>query len=427
MKHYTLLSAVLLFAANLFAQTWTKHPVSATLPADSKILYIDPTGKVWVGGPGIWLSVWDGKQWTSETRPADLPVADKDLYVTAMGFDAKNKRILGTNKGVVSENKVIPGTQGQYISDIAIGQYKMYVVDQGGINYILGGSAITRLPQPTSCPSLTKLNTHTPFLWDEKESRLWAGSISISKNELWQHFENMRNARDITLTPDNDIAFVSQTGELCFFNKKMDSICSYSVLYKEKTPIVLKAAKAAPNGSWWFTTYDAKAPFVSVDKLTTKSLKLQSKTNTLSAICFDDRDEKVDMEIGRSDRSLGEDDIPVDNTTANDDPNKVYDCFDIQKLPTFPGGESAMQTYLSTNLIYPEAARKGNIQGTAAIAFTVQKDGTLTNVNVFKDPGGGCAAEAVRLVQNMPKWIPGEANGNPVAVKYTLPVRFRLQ
>lgn len=427
MKHYILLSAALLFAVNLFAQTWTKHPFSDKLPADSKILHIDPSGKVWVGGPGIWLSVWDGKKWTSETRPEDLPIADKDLYVTAMGFDAKNKRILGTNKGVISENQVIPGTQGQHIPDIAIGQYKMYVVDEGGINYILGGSPITRLSQPISCPSLTKLNTHTPFLWDEKGARLWAGSISISKNELWQHFENMRNARDITLTPDNDIAFVSQTGELCFFNKKMDSICSYSVLYKEKTPIVLKAAKAAPEGSWWFTTYDAKAPFISVDKLTDKSLKLQSKLRTISAICFDDRPVDISRRAGGDERPPGEDDIPVSNTTPNDDPNKVYETYDIQKLPSFPGGESAMQTYLRTNIVYPIEALMGNIQGTVALIFVVQKDGSITDIKIIKDPGGGCGAESVRLVQNMPKWIPGEANGNPVAVKYTLPVRFRLQ
>ena len=423
MKHYTLLTAALLFAANLFAQTWTKHPVSATLPADSKILHFDPTGKVWVGGPGIWLSVWDGKKWSSETRPADLPVADKDLYVTAMGFDAKNNRILGTNKGLIYQNYVIPATLNRPIANLANTKKQIFLLDDEGVSINQYGTTLSQLALPPSCPPVTKKNAPNPLLWDPKRSRLWAGSMSINiEDEMWVHFENMNNTRDITLIPNNDIAFVSQTGELCFFNKKMDSIFSYSVLYKEKTPIALKAAKAAPNGSWWFTTYDAKAPFISVDTLTNKSLKLLSKVRSVTTVYFDpdiNRDERPPVTDAPYDE--------IKSETPNNDPNKVYDTDDIQKLPLFPGGESAMKTYLSTNLIYPEAARKGNIQGTVAISCIVQKDGTLTDIKILKDAGGGCAAEAVRLVQNMPKWIPGEANGNPVAVKYTLPVRFRLQ
>jgi protein TonB len=57
----------------------------------------------------------------------------------------------------------------------------------------------------------------------------------------------------------------------------------------------------------------------------------------------------------------------------------------------------------------------------------VGKDGSISDVKILKDPGGGCGKEAVRVVGLMPKWTPGEANGNPVKVKFTLPVRFRLE
>jgi protein TonB len=107
--------------------------------------------------------------------------------------------------------------------------------------------------------------------------------------------------------------------------------------------------------------------------------------------------------------------------------DKVYETFDIQKMPSFPGGEGELAKFLQENINYPAIARENNIQGTAALSFVVGKDGTITNVQILKDPGGGCGKEAIRVVQSMPKWQPGEANGNPVKVKFTLPVRFRLQ
>lgn len=113
--------------------------------------------------------------------------------------------------------------------------------------------------------------------------------------------------------------------------------------------------------------------------------------------------------------------------TQKAEPEKVYETFDIQKLPSFPGGEAELQKFLRDNISYPAIARENNIQGTAALSFVVNKDGSISNVTILKDPGGGCGKEAVRVVGIMPKWSPGEANGNKVKVKFTLPVRFRLE
>lgn len=145
--------------------------------------------------------------------------------------------------------------------------------------------------------------------------------------------------------------------------------------------------------------------------------------------------EKIDAEVGKEDKK-GNDDAPpaeIDNPAelavepvkVADD--KVYEQFDIQKMPSFPGGEAELAKFLQENINYPAIARENNIQGTAALSFVVGKDGSITNVTILKDPGGGCGKEAIRVVQAMPKWQPGEANGNPVKVKFTLPVRFRLQ
>lgn len=146
--------------------------------------------------------------------------------------------------------------------------------------------------------------------------------------------------------------------------------------------------------------------------------------------------EEVKADIGKSDVK-GNDEAPPETF---DNPSelevveapkvvedKVYETFDIQKMPSFPGGEAELQKFLRDNINYPAIARENNIQGTAALSFVVGKDGTISNVTILKDPGGGCGKEAVRVVNSMPKWAPGEANGNPVKVKFTLPVRFRLE
>ncbi|MBX2892197.1 MAG: TonB family protein [Saprospiraceae bacterium] len=107
--------------------------------------------------------------------------------------------------------------------------------------------------------------------------------------------------------------------------------------------------------------------------------------------------------------------------------DKTYEMFDIQKPPSFPGGEKELLKYLSENIKYPPLARENNIQGTVALTFVVGRNGQVSDVQIVKDIGGGCGKEAVRVVESMPKWIPGEANGNPVKVRFTLPVRFRLE
>jgi len=106
--------------------------------------------------------------------------------------------------------------------------------------------------------------------------------------------------------------------------------------------------------------------------------------------------------------------------------DKTYEMFDIQKPPSFPGGEAELMKFLNKNIEYPALAKENNIQGVAVLTFVVNKDGSVSDVAIVKEIGGGCGKEAVRVVRTMPKWSAGEANGHPVKVRFTLPVRFRL-
>lgn len=105
---------------------------------------------------------------------------------------------------------------------------------------------------------------------------------------------------------------------------------------------------------------------------------------------------------------------------------KTYELFDIQKQPTFPGGEKEMYDFIRKNLVYPQIAIDNNIVGRVPIQFVVNKDGSISDVVILKDIGGGCGKEAARVVKAMPNWVPGEANGHKVKVRYTLPVVFKL-
>ena len=98
----------------------------------------------------------------------------------------------------------------------------------------------------------------------------------------------------------------------------------------------------------------------------------------------------------------------------------------VEEEPEFPGGMEALYRYLASNIKYPELAKKEKIQGTVYVSFVVEKDGSVTNIKVLRDIGGGCSEEAVRVVRQMPKWKPGRQRGQRVRVQYNLPIKFSL-
>ncbi|MGB0930885.1 MAG: energy transducer TonB [Chitinophagales bacterium] len=100
----------------------------------------------------------------------------------------------------------------------------------------------------------------------------------------------------------------------------------------------------------------------------------------------------------------------------------------VEKMPSFPDGKTAMLQYIKDNLQYPVEAKAANIQGTVYVKFVVLKDGSLYDIKIVRGVanGFGVNKEALRLVQSMPKWTPGTQRGVPVAVYYTLPIRFKM-
>lgn len=99
----------------------------------------------------------------------------------------------------------------------------------------------------------------------------------------------------------------------------------------------------------------------------------------------------------------------------------------VEQMPMFPGGEGALMGYLRDNIHYPTVAAENGVQGRVVVGFVVERDGSITDVNILRGVDPSLDREAMRVVKSMPKWTPGKQNGSAVRVKYQVPVSFRLQ
>ncbi len=120
--------------------------------------------------------------------------------------------------------------------------------------------------------------------------------------------------------------------------------------------------------------------------------------------------------------------LPKSVTVTEDDvhtnPNAVYNAVDAQ--PEFPGGEAALATFLQKNIRYPLLAKQNKIRGKVYIQFVVEKDGSLTDMKIVREPGSGTGDESIRVMKLSPQWTPGVLGGKNVRVQFTMPINFSL-
>ena len=117
--------------------------------------------------------------------------------------------------------------------------------------------------------------------------------------------------------------------------------------------------------------------------------------------------------------------VEIPNAMAVDAKEDAFDV--VEEMPEFPGGPKALMDYLMENVKYPKTAFDADIQGRVIAQFVVDKEGTVRDAHVVKSVDPALDAEALRVINNMPKWRPGRQNGKVVNVKYTIPVNFQLQ
>ena len=150
---------------------------------------------------------------------------------------------------------------------------------------------------------------------------------------------------------------------------------------------------------------------------------------------MDDLDKKVAVGVkdqeGVKDRTVEaiRNDIAVNTPPKEEVKQEVVEkIFDVVEVPpTFPGGEAQLRAWLASNTKYPPVAEDNGIQGRVVVQFVVERDGSVSNVNVVRGVDPSLDKEAARVVRSMPKWTPGKQNGQAVRARFNVPVVFKLQ
>ena len=96
-------------------------------------------------------------------------------------------------------------------------------------------------------------------------------------------------------------------------------------------------------------------------------------------------------------------------------------------IPSYPGGDIALQEFAKTNLVYPQTARENCIEGDVQIRIELLETGDIANAFIIDSIGFGCEDECLRLVGMMPKWEPAMMDGRAIAANVVIPIRFRMQ
>lgn len=146
-------------------------------------------------------------------------------------------------------------------------------------------------------------------------------------------------------------------------------------------------------------------------------------------IIENDAESENELNMDVFDKLEKQDNVEIAQVTVEDEEEEVEDeIFQVvEQDPEYPGGVDALYKFIQQNLKYPQLAKENNITGRVFVQFVVEKDGSVSNVKAARDIGGGCGAEAVRVIKSMPKWTPGKQRGKAVRAAYTLPVNFVLQ
>lgn len=114
-----------------------------------------------------------------------------------------------------------------------------------------------------------------------------------------------------------------------------------------------------------------------------------------------------------------------DKTKKPVDDNLIYAAVELS--PEFPGGSQEMYKFIRATMKYPRRAKKDHVEGTVFVGFVIQKDGSFSDVKVYRGVSPELDKEAHRIVSSMPKWKPGKQENKVVKVKYVLPIKFKLE
>ena len=179
-------------------------------------------------------------------------------------------------------------------------------------------------------------------------------------------------------------------------------------------------------GIYECASYNELGGYVDAYGQTTLSCKELKEMERILTECEKKKKEPTDKTTAReADETIHTDTISTVGIASDEEDIDEVFVF-VENQPEFPGGDSALFMFICMNLSYPDQARDNGLAGVVWVRFVVEKDGTISNVKLVRDIGGGCGQAAVEMVKSMPRWKPGTQSGKPVNCEFILPVKFQL-
>ena len=324
------------------------------------------------------------------------------------------------------------------------------------IKFIAGLTSIAQLIRRSKCREMadgTILVTHTepygPFSWMRY--------IIVSERDLQENYDMIlaHERAHIRLHHSWDLLFVQLCATAQWFNpaawllkRELEAIHEYeadsATLHEgfDAQQYQLRLFEAATGVKYSsftnnFINCSTKKRIIMMMKKQTSPWALLKALYVLPVAfaavavisCTSPREKKTDTDA----TSPAVENVEEKNTpaTAETTPTKTVEEGEIflvvEDRPQFPGGDAELMKFLQQNIKYPKEAQEQGKQGRVIVQFVVNKDGSICEDTIIRSVDPQLDAEAIRVIRSMPNWTPGKQKGEPVRVRFTIPVTFRLQ
>ena len=231
------------------------------------------------------------------------------------------------------------------------------------------------------------------------------------------------NLASNSTTPEMEVATEAIPVETPISQQDKDKLVTYKgkVVDKDGKPVegaelLIDGSHKLPQDQSFVTDKNGNFSFMAFENAHIGVIWNKNDKYMLKGIRYDQK-ERTNLKIVMDDQ--------WQNPPSNDPNNPVFEVVEI--MPEFPdGGMSGLMQFLSKNIQYPINAQKNHTQGRGTVQFVVNKDGSISEPKIIRGVDPDLDGEAIRVISLMPKWKPGMQKGQPVRVKYTVPVMFRL-
>ena len=321
-----------------------------------------------------------------------IKVAGVALGITALAASATS---CATQKGYYNSippkpEKVIPISYQEYSSSDSVLLKEREALSKKGVFFVQG------------------------HLMDEEDKKPIIGASVIAK------LSGKYAISDI----DGNFSLEIQQGDTITvkFIGMQDRIIKLSEMSQDKLNIITLTASGNLLGEIVVVKANKRSKKAKIDKENLEKKEKQGSEAVIESETKQGKNTEQDKQSKQENATVLQPTIASDSTENS----KIFGAIE-EEMASFPGGPAACMKFIADNLRYPKECQEGAASGRVILGFTVNEDGSLSDIKVMRSITPTLDEEAIRVVRSMPKWNPAKQNGKAVKTKYTLPVVFRLQ